>query len=169
MNITLGKMQGKVLTTSLSFKETTSGINQLEQFLENCIDILGISDASEGIVSSCALEFYDLLSYLNQKEDVDMKLSIQHEGLTLTFLLEQVMYYSVKEYISNNSEDEKVMKITLLSEDIEFNEDESSINMLFETKSNFGNISKSRFDQLKEYHLSDKFKVQIFYDSNKKH
>ncbi|MDR0969534.1 MAG: hypothetical protein LBM67_03230 [Lentimicrobiaceae bacterium] len=160
-------MNQNKLTGKINFgtqKATT--INQLEFFLDSCFETLGVNESSEGIITSCAVEFCNLLSQLGQRESIAVDIQVQHEGLTLTFLLNEEMYFAVKEFIINNSTDERTVKIVLLSETIEFDEVNSAIDLLFETKSVFGETVKSRNQLLSKYHQKESFKVKISYDSN---
>ena len=160
-------MNQNKLTGKINFgtqKSTT--INQLEFFLDSCFETLGVNEASEGVITSCAIEFCNLINQLGQRESVAVAIQVQHEGLTLTFLLNEEMYFAVKEFIINNSTDERTVKIVLLSETIEFDDANSSIDLLFETKSVFGETVKLRNQLLSKYHQKESFKVKISYDSN---
>lgn len=155
------------LTGKINFGEQkATTINQLEFFLDSCFETLGVSEISEGIITSCAVEFCELLNALGQQESVGIDLHVQHQGLVLTFLLNEKMYLSVKEFFTNNSTDERTVKIVLLSETIAFDEDNAAIDLLFETKSIFGETVKSRSQLLSKYHQKESFKVKIYYDSN---
>ena len=154
------------LTGKIHFGACKTTTNQLEFFLDSCFETLGVNDATVGIITSCAIEFCDLLDLFGQQENVTINLHLQHEGLILTFLLKEKMYFSVKEFVANNSTDERIIKLTLLSETIEFDDAQSAVDMLFETKSVFGETVKSRKQLLSNYHRSESFKIKISYDSN---